>query len=75
MEQVGDGDIDTNVDMAGSIVNAFKDGGNSVGDVHTDIALMHDQGENALRPTCGVTTIGNPRSQATKTAPTHQYLI
>jgi len=43
MKQVGDGDIDTNVDMAGSIVNAFKDGGNSVGDVHTDIALMHDQ--------------------------------
>lgn len=53
MEQVGDGDINTNVDMAGSIVNAFKDGGNSVGDVHTDIALMHDQGENALRTTCG----------------------
>ena len=53
MEPVGDGDINTNVDMAGSIVHAFKDSGNSDGDVHTDIALMHDQGENALRPTYG----------------------
>jgi hypothetical protein len=46
MEPVGHGDINTNVDMADPVVNEFKEG---VGDVHTDIVIMHDQGENALR--------------------------
>jgi len=43
MEQVGDGDINTTVDMADSVVREFKDGGNSDGDVPADIALIHDQ--------------------------------
>ena len=46
MEPVGHGDINTNVDMADPVVNEFKEG---VGDVHTDIVIIHDQGENALR--------------------------
>ena len=45
MEQVGDGDINTTVDMADSVVREFKDGGNSDGDVPADIALIDDQGE------------------------------
>ena len=49
IEQMGDGEIKINVDMDGSIVNEFKGGGNSVGDVHTDIALMNDQGEDLKR--------------------------
>ena len=60
MEQVGDGDISTDVGMAGSIVNEFKDGGNSVGDIHTDIGLMHDQGESSLSVTCGDESMYKP---------------
>jgi hypothetical protein len=45
MEQVCDGDIDTNVDITDSVVREFKDGGNSDGDDPVDIALLHDQGE------------------------------
>ena len=44
MEQLGEGNMNTNVDMEGSIVNEFKDGGNSATDIHTDIVLMHEQG-------------------------------
>lgn len=40
MEPVGHGDINTNVDMADTVVNEFKEG---VGDVHTDIVIIHDQ--------------------------------
>jgi hypothetical protein len=46
MEQVGDGDINTSVDMADSVVREFKDYGNSDGNVPADIALIHDQGKN-----------------------------
>jgi len=43
MERVGDGGISTNVDIANSVISEFKDGGNSDGDVPTDIAMIHNQ--------------------------------
>ena len=70
MEQVGDGDINTSVDMGGSIANDFKDGGNSVGDDHTDIALMGDQGETLLQSFLNVATCGSVPKRKTKMAPT-----
>jgi len=43
MEQVGDVDNITNVDVPDTAVHKFKDGGNSDGDDHTDIAMIHEQ--------------------------------
>ena len=51
MEQVGDVDNITNVDVPDTAVHKFKDGGNSDGDDHTDIAMIHEQGEDAKKIT------------------------
>ena len=51
MVQVGDVDNITNVDVTDTAVHELKDGGNSDGDAHTDIAMIHDQGEDAKKVT------------------------
>ncbi len=69
MEQVGNGDINTGVDMAGSITNEIKDGGNSVGDDYTDIALMGDQSKITLWLFFRVIMCGNVPKRAAKITP------
>ena len=46
MEEVGDGDINSNVDTANGVVNEFKNDADDLGDQHAGIGMISDPGKN-----------------------------
>ena len=56
MERVGDGGNNTNVDVADSVVNEFKEGGNRDGYDQTGIGIISHQGKDTAAPVIGTTS-------------------